>query len=98
VKPAKELRIGDRLDIHIGGYDWAIAVAQLSDRRGPAPVARALYEESEESRRRRAEEVERRRMRFEPAGARKGRPTKRERRELDRVQDSADRIEGTEDR
>jgi ribosome-associated heat shock protein Hsp15 len=87
-KPAKEVRPGDCLDIHIGGYEWQVRVVQLSERRGPAPVARLLYEENEESRARRAAEVARRRMHFEPAAARSGRPTKRERRELTRWKDA----------
>jgi ribosome-associated heat shock protein Hsp15 len=86
-KPAKDLKRGDRLSINIGTYDWTIAVLQLSAHRGSAPVARTLYEESEESRSRRQEAIEKRRDRFEPAMARKGRPSKRERRELDRWND-----------
>jgi ribosome-associated heat shock protein Hsp15 len=86
-KPAKDLKPGDRLSINIGTYDWTITVLQLSAHRGSAPVARTLYEESEESRSRRQEAIEKRRDRFEPAMARKGRPSKRERRELDRWND-----------
>ena len=87
-KPAKDLKPGDELLIHIGGYEWTIKVVQLSAQRGPATVARTLYEESEESRARRALEVEKRRRFHEPAEARKGRPTKRERRDLERWQDT----------
>src|SRR5262245_41919400 len=76
-KPAKDVKTGDELVIHIGAYEWTIKVLQLSAQRGPAPVARTLYEESEESRTRRALEVEKRRRFHEPATARKGRPTKR---------------------
>jgi ribosome-associated heat shock protein Hsp15 len=86
-KPARDLKPGDELVIHIGAYEWTIRVVALSDRRGPAPVARALYEETPESQAKRAAEVEKRRRFFEPAAARKGRPTKRERRELDRFSD-----------
>jgi ribosome-associated heat shock protein Hsp15 len=87
-KPSKDLKPGDKLSIHIGWYEWDISVVQLSAQRGPAPVARLLYEESEESRTRRETEIARRRTLFaEPAVVRKGRPTKRERRELDRFQD-----------
>jgi ribosome-associated heat shock protein Hsp15 len=87
-KPAKELKPGDRLVVHIGGYEWSIQVLQLSAQRGPATIARTLYEESEESRAHRALEVARRRRFHEPANALKGRPTKRDRRELDRWQES----------
>lgn len=83
-KPAKDLKPGDQLSISIGPYDWAITVVGLSAQRGPAPVARLLYEESEESRAARAREVEKRRRFHEPAAELKGRPTKRDRRDLDR--------------
>jgi ribosome-associated heat shock protein Hsp15 len=86
-KPAKDLKPGDRLLIHIRGYEWDIEVRQLSDQRGPAPIARTLYEESEESREKRALEVEKRRRFNEPASTIQGRPTKRDRRILDRWQD-----------
>jgi ribosome-associated heat shock protein Hsp15 len=86
-KPAKDLKPGDRLDINIRGYEWDIQVLQLSSQRGPAPVARPLYEESEESRSKRALEVEKRRRFNEPATALQGRPTKRDRRVLDRWRD-----------
>ena len=86
-KPAKELKAGDRLLVHIGGYEWDVQVLQLSAQRGPATVARTLYEESEESRANRALEVARRRRFHEPASTIKGRPTKRDRRALDEWQD-----------
>ena len=82
-KPAKELRPGDQLVVQIGGYEWAIRVLQLSDKRGPAALARTLYEESEESQAKRALEVVTRRRFNEPASTLKGRPTKRDRRVLD---------------
>jgi ribosome-associated heat shock protein Hsp15 len=88
-KPAKELKAGDELRIHIGEYDWVVRVAQLSDRRGPASVARTLYEEDEESRARRTEQVAHRRFAADPGADRRGRPTKRDRRELERWRDSS---------
>ena len=86
-KPAKELKQGDQLVIHISGYEWSVQVLQLSAQRGSATIARTLYEESEESRANRALEVARRRRFHEPAMTLKGRPTKRDRRELDRWQE-----------
>jgi ribosome-associated heat shock protein Hsp15 len=83
-KPAKDLKAGDRLAINIRGYEWEIEVVQLSSQRGPAPVARTLYTESEESRAKRALEVDKRRRFNEPATALQGRPTKRDRRMLER--------------
>src|SRR5215210_89549 len=65
-KPAKDLKVGDRISIQIGGYDWDVKVLGLSAQRGPAPVARLLYEESEESRTRREAEVAKRRSHFDP--------------------------------
>ena len=82
-KPAKDLKPGDELVITIGAYEWTVRVVQLSSQRGPAPVARTLYEESEESRAKRTLEVEKRRRFNEPASTLKGRPTKRDRRVLD---------------
>ena len=83
-KPAKEVRIGDELSIHIGTYEWLVRVIALSDRRGPATVARTLYEEDEASRARRIERVALRRVAAVPGSDRRGRPTKRERRQLER--------------
>lgn len=81
-KPSRELRQGDRLILHIGPYEWEIAVRVLSERRGSAEVARTLYEESEESRARRVERVAQVPAQFNPAAAIRGRPTKKDRRQL----------------
>lgn len=83
-KPARELKAGDRLVIHIGDYEWVITVTRLTDRRGPAAVARMLYEEDSASHARRQEQVANRKVMAEPAAGRHGRPTKRERRQLER--------------
>ncbi|HTE13559.1 MAG TPA: RNA-binding S4 domain-containing protein [Burkholderiales bacterium] len=88
VKPAKDARIGDRLDLNIATQDWTITVLALSDKRGPASVAQTLYEETQESRTRRAEQSALRKLVAEPSQQRQGRPTKRERRQLDRWRDS----------
>ena len=80
VKPAKELHVGDLVDIHIGDDTWQVAVIGLSARRGPAEVARKLYEESEESFARRQAQAATRRVEPEPAAQIHGRPTKRDRR------------------
>lgn len=82
-KPAKQVRVGDRLVVRSGPYEWTITVRELSERRGPATEAQALYEESEPSRLAREEKAaqlraERRAM---PEFAR-GRPSKRERRKI----------------
>ena len=46
VKPAKDVRVGDALQIRIGTLEWTVDVRGLADRRGPATVARTLYEET----------------------------------------------------
>jgi ribosome-associated heat shock protein Hsp15 len=84
VKPAKEVTPGDALTIRIGEFEWAVAVLALSNKRGPAEAARKLYEEDEASRARRAAQAADRRAHASLLGERKGRPTKRERRELER--------------
>ena len=50
MKPAKDVRVGDALQIRIGTTEWTVDVRGLADRRGPAKVAAALYEETAESR------------------------------------------------
>ena len=62
-----------------------IVIRGVSDVRGPAPVAQRLYEETDESRRRRAQSAERRALAREPALDIKGRPTKRDSRALRRL-------------
>jgi ribosome-associated heat shock protein Hsp15 len=88
VKPARDVRVGDTLDMNIAAQNWTIAVQALSDKRGPAAVAQTLYAESDESRARRAEQSALRRLSAEPALQLHGRPTKRDRRQLDRWRDS----------
>jgi ribosome-associated heat shock protein Hsp15 len=85
VKPARVMKPGDELQIRRGDDAMDIVVRELSDVRGPAPVAQRLYEETEESQRRRAVAAERRRLAREPALDIKGRPTKRDARVLRRL-------------
>ena len=88
VKPSKELKTGDRPLIRIGAFEWAICVKQLSDKRGSATVARTLYEESADSQARREQQSALKKLNLEPAAERHGRPTKRERRQLDNLRNS----------
>jgi len=85
VKPARSVRIGDVLDIDNGSDRWEVDVMNLSEVRGPAPVARNLYEETDASVARRAEVAEHRRLYREPGADIKGRPTKRDRRQLGKL-------------
>ncbi|HKC44657.1 MAG TPA: RNA-binding S4 domain-containing protein [Burkholderiales bacterium] len=85
VKPAKDIRRGDELAIHIGELEWVIAVQAIPVRRGPAEEARELYAEREESRARRQALVEARKLSPEPARGLRGRPTKRDRRMMRRL-------------
>jgi ribosome-associated heat shock protein Hsp15 len=83
VKPAKDVRAGDRLEIRIGTDTWTVDVLALADRRGPASVAATLYDETEESREARARHRLERRA-ASPLGADLGRrPTKQDRRRLE---------------
>ena len=84
VKPAKEIRHGDGVSIHIGDLEWDVEVCGISDRRGPASQARLLYTESEASLVRRQERVAQRKQHMDPADTIKGRPTKRDRRLIHR--------------
>ena len=86
-KPARNLHIGDLLDIDNGGTLWQVRVAGLSGQRGPAPVARLLYAETDEGVQKRVQEADRRKLFAEPGADSKGRPTKRDRRLLDRSRD-----------
>ncbi|MBZ0067999.1 MAG: RNA-binding S4 domain-containing protein [Thiobacillus sp.] len=84
VKPAREVKPGDRLMIHIGDFDWVLTVRALSMHRGPAPVAQLLYEEDPASHARRQQQVSERKLASNPAAEIKGRPTKRDRRQIHR--------------
>ncbi len=83
-KPARGLKLGELLDIDNGSTEWQVRVLALSDKRGPATVARQLYEDTPEGLQRQQEQAERRRLYIEPADTIHGRPTKRDRRQLDR--------------
>jgi len=82
-KPAREVRVGDRLEIRQGPVHRTLEVRGVSAQRGPAVVAQLLYAETAESLAAREAVVARRRMGVEPADTlADGRPTKRDRRQL----------------
>jgi ribosome-associated heat shock protein Hsp15 len=88
VKPSKEVRVGDDVELRIGTVVWSIGVTGLSDKRGPASVARTLYTETPESTAAREEQTLQRRL-ARPLGAELGeRPTKQDRRRLDALRRS----------
>jgi ribosome-associated heat shock protein Hsp15 len=80
-KPAREVRVGDQLQIKNDSGDFQVEVLALSEMRGPAAIAQTLYRETEESRelRRKIEEERKSMPNFEA-----GRPSKRDRREIGR--------------
>ncbi|MCM2287921.1 MAG: RNA-binding S4 domain-containing protein [Sulfuritalea sp.] len=77
VKPARELKSGDELEISAGELRWTVIVRGLNGQRRPAPEARLLYEETAESAARRAQLEEIRRLAPMPGAGLKGRPTKK---------------------
>ncbi|MBN8770893.1 MAG: RNA-binding S4 domain-containing protein [Thiobacillus sp.] len=87
VKPARDVKPGDRLDLHLGEIDWTLTVRALAMQRGPAPVAQALYQEDPASQARRQRQADDRKLATNPAATIKGRPTKRDRRQIHRFTD-----------
>ncbi|HBZ04898.1 RNA-binding S4 domain-containing protein [Massilia haematophila] len=85
VKPARNVKLNDKIFIDNGSDRWEVVVLGISDKRGPAPVARELYRETEESLVRRENDSEARRLFPEPGSTIKGRPTKRDRRAISRA-------------
>ncbi len=84
VKPAREVKFNDIIEVRIGTVTRVIAVTAVSDKRGPASVAALLYLETEESIVKRLAAVEQHRLAPEPAlGLTQGRPTKLDRRQAD---------------
>ena len=83
VKPAKDVRTGDTVEVTIGDTRREVVIAALAERRGPATVAQSLYEETPDSVARREQQSADRRF-ARPLGADLGaRPTKQDRRRLE---------------
>ena len=83
-KASRDVKIGDRVAVFNGETRWEIVVRALSEKRGPASEARLLYEETPESITARETEQMRRKFEVEPSADIHGRPTKRDRRQMDR--------------
>lgn len=86
-KPAKEVKLGDRLHIRAGEQDWEVIVQGLNEQRRPAAEAQLLYQETPDSAQERARAAVLRKLAPAPAADHKGRPTKRDRRDLNRFRD-----------
>ena len=84
VKPAKEVKVGDTVVLRQGPVTRTLVVRGISDKRGGAPQAQLLYDETEASLKQREQVAEQRSL--EPANTQEhGRPTKRDRRSIDKV-------------
>jgi len=89
VKPAKTVDVGNRVAIRLGPYTFVVEVLGLSDKRGPAPQAQKLYKETEESIRQREELAFQRKAQAQEVQRGEGRPTKKDRREIERFKSGA---------
>ncbi|MES2687062.1 MAG: S4 domain-containing protein [Pseudomonadota bacterium] len=85
-KPARDIKAGDTVAMRQGPVTRTVLIRGLSQQRGAAPVAQQLYEETPESLRLREAAAEQRRLNNEPAASiEHGRPTKRDRRSMDKA-------------
>lgn len=88
-KPAREVKVGDSVQLRQGPVTRTVNVLAISDQRGPAPVTALLYQETEASLAQRLQAAEQRRLAPDPALAlTQGRPTKRDRRDADKLRSS----------
>jgi len=89
VKPSRDVRVGDMLQVKNDSGEFQIEILALSEVRGPAPIAQTLYRETEASRALRLKVAEERKAmpRFETAT--EGKPSKRDRREIARLRGRA---------
>jgi ribosome-associated heat shock protein Hsp15 len=91
VKPSKEVRVGDTVEVTIGEVHRTVLVTGLSEKRGPASVAATLYEETAESAAAREQHELERRLARAPGADAGSRPTKQARRRLDALRGSPKR-------
>jgi ribosome-associated heat shock protein Hsp15 len=86
-KPAKLVQVGDELRVRVGPYDWLVTVRAVTERRGAARDAQLLYDESAAGRAARERLAEAHKIAPAPTYQGKGRPTKKERREIERLEE-----------
>jgi len=84
-KAAREVRVGDLLQVRSPGGDFEVEVLLLSEMRGPAAVAQTLYRETDESREKRMKLAEERKAMPNFENMWEGKPSKRDRRKIDRL-------------
>ena len=82
VKPSREVRSGDQLVIRLGQLEYTVLVLAVSDKRGPAAVARSLYSETEDSVATRERQQEERKLLRQLTCQPDHRPDKHERRKI----------------
>jgi ribosome-associated heat shock protein Hsp15 len=79
-KPSRTMRLGDKLNVRRGPYEWTVVVKGLAKLRGPAAKAQLLYEETEESIRKREAASTQFKFQRPPEFNTPGRPSKKDRR------------------
>jgi ribosome-associated heat shock protein Hsp15 len=84
-KAARDVRVGDMLRIKNEAGEFHVEVLQLSEVRGPAAVAQTLYRETAESRDLRQKAAEERKQMLQQGAITEGRPSKRDRREINKL-------------
>ena len=98
-KPSRDIRKGDKVTLQQGYLRREVVVLSLSMQRGPASQAQQLFEETQASLQAREQAAEQRRLAPEPAQAlAQGRPTKRDRRDIQQIHEWNDRWSASIDR
>ena len=83
-KPSRNVRVGERLCVRRGAYEWTVIVKDVARQRGPAAQAQLLYDETEESKSKREAAMARMKLERPPEFDSPGRPSKKDRREINR--------------